>query len=66
MLLEVELNDRCKAKTLSGKKNIYVESKLKCPHELVAGMLNDAFDIDERSNTIATALTEYIRDLSNN
>lgn len=66
MLLEVELNDRCKAKTLSEKKNIYVESKLKCPHELVAGMLNDAFDIDERSNNIATALTEYIRELSNN
>lgn len=66
MLLEIELNDRCKAKTLSQKKNIYIESKLKCPQELVAGMLNDTFDIDDRSNNIVIALTEYIRELSNN
>ena len=64
MLLEIELNKRCKAKSLSEKKNIYEESALKCPHELVTEMINNNFDIDERSNKIATALTEYIRELS--
>ncbi|MDY4787832.1 MAG: DUF262 domain-containing protein [Bacilli bacterium] len=66
MLLEIELNNRCNAKTLSEKKKIYKESKLKCPQELVNVIINNAFDIDERSNNIATALVEYVQELSNN
>lgn len=64
MLLETDLNDKCKNKDLSLKIEFYKKSSLNAPHILLSSMKNNSFDIYERTNQIADELHSYIMNLS--
>lgn len=63
MLLEKDLNQKCKDKILSEKAAYYKESKLMCPHLLIDDLVDSSFNIYERSKEIATEIFEYIQEL---
>ena len=59
ILLESDLNERCKNKTISEKINIYKESKLNLPKEIDAS----SFNIQNRTEQIVKIVYKLINEL---